>query len=184
MFQGSTVDQRHCPACGLDKPSSEFAKRNKNKPTYHWLCKRCHTAENMERYRKKHPGSAERLSLKMEGLKRCKKCLQVKSEDEYYRAVWVCKRCTYLDKVHKKYGVSPEEYNETVAKQEGRCAICRVETQSFHTDHDHENLVFSGLLCMSCNHGIGKFYDNPELLLAAAQYLQKGKKVSNAAVHT
>ena len=32
-----------------------------------------------------------------------------------------------------------------------------------------------GLLCHMCNTGLGKFIDNPELLIAAANYLKEGE---------
>src|SRR5947207_1475805 len=56
------------------------------------------------------------------------------------------------------------------------CAICGAGWAPgikvrLHCDHDHKSKEFRGVLCENCNHGIGKFYDDPYLLMAAADYL-------------
>lgn len=73
------------------------------------------------------------------------------------------------------YGIAPDKYDELLVKQNGVCAICRklcVTGQRLSVDHCHETGKVRGLLCHNCNHGIGKFKDKPELLLAAAKYLK------------
>jgi hypothetical protein len=78
----------------------------------------------------------------------------------------------------KNYGLSHEDYLSLWEKQNGACAICRMDLvhggrqlNSCHVDHDHKTGVVRGLLCPSCNHGLGKFRDNSELLRSAAVYL-------------
>lgn len=68
--------------------------------------------------------------------------------------------------------------------QQWRCAICRTEDPGgkggLHIDHDHRHcagtygcgLCYRGLLCHSCNTGLGLFRENPELLDAAAAYIR------------
>ena len=43
-------------------------------------------------------------------------------------------------------------------------------------DHCHETGEFRGFLCNNCNQGLGKFKDDPEILLNAIAYLQGHKE--------
>lgn len=66
--------------------------------------------------------------------------------------------------------------------QDGLCAICgepnyiyrhgEVTTRLF-LDHNHTTGRFRGLLCHSCNVGLGMFRDSPALLRAACSYLKQ-----------
>ena len=58
----------------------------------------------------------------------------------------------------------------------GRCEICGAEQgpkRKPAIDHDHETGDIRGLLCRSCNLGLGAFQDRILLLLAVAEYLQR-----------
>lgn len=59
--------------------------------------------------------------------------------------------------------------------QDNSCAICLVPftNRSFHADHDHRAGRPRGLLCQSCNHGLGRFKDSLQFLLNAISYLEK-----------
>lgn len=99
-----------------------------------------------------------------------------------------CKECRTKDSrwqsVARRYGLSRLQYAELFASQGGTCAICRkpppVDRQ-FSVDHDHRccpgqltcGKCVRGLLCVTCNHLLGMATDNPEILLAAAVYLDR-----------
>lgn len=76
----------------------------------------------------------------------------------------------------RKYGLSLLEYDKMLKAQDSRCAICRTDTPGrydrFVVDHCHETEEVRGLLCHSCNLGLGKFKDDIGLLKAAAEYLK------------
>lgn len=76
-------------------------------------------------------------------------------------------------KVFKKYGLTREQWEWLWDRQEGRCATCQIDLVLIKVcvDHDHRTDEVRGLLCNECNHGLGKFKDNPETIMRAAEYL-------------
>lgn len=76
-----------------------------------------------------------------------------------------------------QYGLTPDDYQEMLTRQRGACAICGssdpgANRRYFCVDHDHETALVRGLLCNSCNKGLGTFADDPERLDRAAAYLR------------
>jgi len=77
-----------------------------------------------------------------------------------------------------KYGIDIEQYDNILEKQNNLCAICGKPNdgkKSFSVDHDHKTNKVRGLLCTSCNLGLGNFKDTIKLLASAARYLIKNK---------
>lgn len=77
-----------------------------------------------------------------------------------------------------EYGLPPGSYNAMFAAQNGRCAICGTNkpgggAKRLAVDHCHATARIRGLLCSSCNHGLGRFKDNSAALRAAADYVDK-----------
>lgn len=85
----------------------------------------------------------------------------------------------------KRMGLTLEWYDAQIKE----CGICRVTKPGgrgyWHMDHDHQCCPYGvrqgcakcvrGLLCHSCNVGLGHFKDNISLLLAAVVWLKKGR---------
>lgn len=65
----------------------------------------------------------------------------------------------------KKYGLTQEQY-DALGKE---CSICGGPTEA--VDHCHKTGVVRGLLCRTCNAGLGFFKEDPKLLSQAAHYL-------------
>lgn len=69
-----------------------------------------------------------------------------------------------------------------LTEQAGRCAICRCSLSNFWEaalDHDHETGKYRGVLCRTCNLGLGLFHDNVLYLDRAITYL-----IQSYTVHT
>lgn len=82
--------------------------------------------------------------------------------------------------LEKNYGITPECFNRMWVDQSGKCLICESNMtprgrnkRSACIDHNHETGEIRGLLCRSCNHGIGNLGDSPKVLQSAIEYLQK-----------
>jgi hypothetical protein len=81
----------------------------------------------------------------------------------------------------RKYGLSLQQYNEMLSRQNDTCAIClqketyipngKTSPQSLSIDHDHKTGKVRGLLCYACNLAIGLLKDNPDAANRAAAYL-------------
>lgn len=75
----------------------------------------------------------------------------------------------------KQVGISVEFFKSLPQM----CEICKSASAggkgAFHLDHSHLTGKFRGLLCHSCNLGLGQFKDRPEILLAAIRYLRRSK---------
>lgn len=74
----------------------------------------------------------------------------------------------------KYFKISAYEYNIALDEQNHKCAICGKETKLV-VDHDHELVKFRGLLCSHCNTGLGMFFDNPEFMRNAAEYIERNR---------
>ena len=107
----------------------------------------------------------------------CKVCCR--SDRKRYKLTTTRKRASHL---RWRYGISVEDYEGLLRQQEGKCAICgttspgRTGVTHFAVDHDHASGTMRGLLCASCNQGLGRMGENPDRLEAAARYLRAFKR--------
>jgi len=77
-------------------------------------------------------------------------------------------------------GITLEEYRRMEALQMGLCFLChqpptggaRADAR-LCVDHDHATNRVRGLLCNRCNRALGLFFDDPRLLRAAADYIER-----------
>lgn len=75
-----------------------------------------------------------------------------------------------------KYGLTPERFEKLREEQSNCCACCGDEfTKTPHIDHVHgsDPIIVRGLLCNSCNNGIGRFKDSVVRLQKAIGYLEQ-----------
>lgn len=104
---------------------------------------------------------------------RCKNCVQkeVKGRHDADPLAW--KENRKRINLETSYGISLEEFNLRVRKQNNLCGICREPMTLPHVDHNHETGKNRDLLCFRCNIGLGYFKDSPARLEAAINYLNR-----------
>jgi hypothetical protein len=55
-----------------------------------------------------------------------------------------------------------------------------VEVPAVHVDHDHATDAVRALLCVDCNGGLAQFRDDPAVLRAAAEYVERHRERQRA----
>lgn len=149
-----------CRKCGQERPLLEFYAHRCTADGRANYCRAC--AKDYQReWRAKHPERVRRHN-------------ETKSADPVKRT-----RSALAARVWrlKLYGLTPESYDALLAAQGGVCAICgRAGSEwdvgrSLHVDHDHATNVVRGLLCHTCNVGLGSFADDIDWLARAITYL-------------
>ena len=87
----------------------------------------------------------------------------------------------------RRYGLTIEQYDAMLADQQGLCALCGKPPSNpdgigvagrLHVDHDHETGRVRSLLCLNCNHGVGSFRDDPEVMRRAAEYVERFRAIA------
>ena len=81
-------------------------------------------------------------------------------------------------KRYRRYGLTKQQYEAMIAAQQGLCAICKVRPFAV-VDHDHETKEVRGLLCDTCNRGLGLLGDSIERIRAALEYLENARPPGN-----
>lgn len=116
------------------------------------------------------------------GQKWCARCRQYLALGEFggrgTKLAAYCRPCASAYNheriLSREFGITPARYDELLALQGGRCAVCErhSRTRRLAVDHDHETGEIRGLLCTRCNHKlIGAANESPAVLRRAARYL-------------
>ena len=160
---------KRCKKCGEMKPLDDFYRMPEMRDGYRSDCKACNLAAKAARYRA-NPEPAKQRTREW----------QLANPEKYaakqaaYRASGGKKVSDRRSHLKRKFGITPEQYDEMLAAQGGGCAICHREPRpdiSLHVDHDHETGRIRGLLCFRCNNSLGDLDDSAVLLQAALAYV-------------
>ena len=87
--------------------------------------------------------------------------------------------------IELSFGITAQEWERIFQGQRERCAVCALPLTraQAHTDHDHScckagktgcGKCVRGILCRSCNLGLGNFKDSATRLESAIKYLSDG----------
>jgi hypothetical protein len=108
----------------------------------------------------------------------CRECQKKSAKDRYNIDPNAHKQRTKVNQrsyTAKKFGLTFSELEAMYVQQDNRCAICGVSEEDhgkyLAIDHCHQTGKVRGLLCMSCNTGLGNFKDRSDLLMLAIMYL-------------
>ena len=149
----TNLTAKTCVRCLSMKPLNEFYAAN-TIDKHSNRCKSCDALQWKE-WKAKDPSKAKQKN--MASNRKYDKSLKGKA--------------TMLKKKLNKYGLDNSAYNTLLQKYDGKCHICKQATAT-HVDHDHNTQKVRGILCRSCNIGLGFLGDSLEGVLAAAEYLR------------
>jgi hypothetical protein len=140
--------EKYCNKCKETKLISEFVKTKYTACGYVSNCKSCRNAYSKQR-----------------------------RENDYDKVRKTEKESHKKNRLKQLYGLTKEQYENKLIKQNYSCAICGTHVsklkRALAVDHNHYTKVVRGLLCGKCNVGLGHFNDDAFLLKKALKYLEK-----------
>ena len=134
---------KYCPETGLQDISQfgEYQIKGRSKKCRRNKCHTCRRKDEAKRY-EENPGVKQRMKL-----------------------------AAKVSSYKREYGISIDDFNQMLIKQNKHCKICNQEMIKPNIDHCHNSGKVRGLLCWNCNIALGYFKDNIENLKSAIKYL-------------
>ena len=137
---------RRCTKCGVSKALADFHIESRSKSGFQRWCKACANKYRRDRHNNNPAYRAKRHE----------------SQKRLYRknpVAWIL-RCR-KNEMLRKYGLTWIAYQWMLAQQENKCALCRTDAPGgkgqWHVDHCHDSKIVRGILCHSCNTGLGTY---------------------------
>ena len=204
MSDSAELDIKQCPQCERQLPLTDFHANRRRVDGVAYYCRQC-AAQRSEDSRRRRGITPQRKSPVPvpDGCKWCPDCNTVKplarfarrksAASGYHSYCLPCHSSRGEESrqrlyggsreyhLRRRYGIGQAEFDEMLAAQGGRCAICG-ESDPQHVDHDHRTGWVRGILCFNCNGGLGQFKDDPKLLAGAITYL-KGTTWQRVLIH-
>ena len=85
----------------------------------------------------------------------------------------------YFSFVKRRYGISRQEFQQLLAKQNNCCAICHEplkRDRNCVVDHCHDANEVCGILCARCNLGLGHVKHSAGIAISMAEYLNRTRR--------
>ena len=138
---------KHRKACKQCKKQPRSLRRS--------VCKLCDAARSRQYYRRNRVSVLERVKHYQQQMPVEKKQLKERK------------------RTLRRYGMELHDYDKLLKQQHNKCAICECKGNGKRlvVDHDHKTGKVRGLLCTSCNIGIGLLDDSAERILQALEYI-------------
>lgn len=199
--------QKRCARCGEMKPADQFGISAKS--GLQSYCKPCNSAQSHEKYIKKY-GDSRRRRRRIDTENRQRQCTKCGEWKPWEMFSWNgdkpyphsrCLECQGKlvksrndsmpnDKrkaksrrsLLRRYGLTLDDYEALLLKQNGRCKICGTPTSGrvsgvFLVDHNHSTGEVRGLLCSRCNVGMGNFDEDVTRLRRVIRYIKSNGEV-------
>lgn len=119
--------------------------------------------------------------------RQCRACVKHRRSINEYTEEAIFKKSNHSLKA--QFGITRDEFDTMYEDQNGECKICRKKclprglkkdynhkSETMHVDHCHATGAVRGLLCGTCNTGIGMFNEDIETLNSAIEYIKGFKK--------
>lgn len=159
---------KKCTKCKLTLPVADFHKDKSKKTGLRERCKSCRCKHKSGSLEKKCIACGDSFKINNTNAKAQKYC------------------GVACQKYHIRYGISEYEYEDMLISCENKCMICGEKEKAIDKrtgkkyalaiDHCHDSGKVRGILCSSCNIGIGLFNDNVDKLKNAINYLNNSNQ--------
>lgn len=125
-------------------------------------CPRCKTTKPLEQFRNNGVKHAY-----------CRPCQNEYNKEWYYKNRERGLRWRKNGNLKRTFGITLDEFEVMLKKQNGVCAICKTKPEEKHlaVDHCHNSNKVRALLCGNCNRGLGMFKNDIALMQKAIDYL-------------
>lgn len=151
---------RKCTKCSEEKDLTEFYLDRRSADGRQARCRKCYQIYNRARYQKDPVANS-----------RWQRRYRIDRPERVFD-----------QKLRRVYGITLKDFEALLAKQNHRCAICSATEPGgqggWHVDHDHKSHAIRGLLCHTCNTGLGLLGDNLESLKRAEKYLENHANIT------
>lgn len=171
---------RYCAGCKKQmRPNSQRSDGTTVKHFSRGVCENCH-----EKSKRVGNGSKPITSLIYDETGQvCKYCHRHQPFSSFptanHNPTGRRSKCTSCQRLWDAYRLTYADYADMLANQDGKCAGCSTVT-TLYVDHDHAccptertcGRCVRGLLCVSCNTGLGKLKDSIKVLSSLIDYLE------------